>query len=171
MIDRFLLCIHHGGSFGLIENTPFYAGGNTVTREILEVDTFGYFTLVDEIKKLGYVSWNGISYKVPNTLWFKHIFSDKECNDITNFLSDKQRVINIYVDCGKKEGDELSDEFVDLDDHDEGGNKDGTFLDGNLKSDGGRDKSEEEGRDDSEEEGIEWEMMRVEIWTHRESII
>lgn len=77
-------------------------GGFLVPRLDLDEDRFGYLDVVDEIEKLGYVSWKSISYKPTNSNNFVELKNDVDVMDMLSHLGDRCRFVELFVDCGKK---------------------------------------------------------------------
>lgn len=67
----------------------FYSGGKYERKEGFDADKFGYFDVLDEVKKLGYVKWNCIAYKIPKSFAFMDLKQDKDVMQMLRHLSNK----------------------------------------------------------------------------------
>ncbi|KAH6797713.1 hypothetical protein C2S52_022267 [Perilla frutescens var. hirtella] len=102
----------------------------------LDSDRFGYLDLEDEVEKLGFVSWGSLSYKVPQTMIYKVLRDDKDVMQMLSYISQKCRVLSVYVDNGKKSGEisAVLTKFVGGDGTEELTNLNGNVEDANEKS-------------------------------------
>ncbi|KAH6798456.1 hypothetical protein C2S51_034940 [Perilla frutescens var. frutescens] len=75
------------------------------SKHLLDVDRFGYLDLEDEVEKLGYDSWDGLWYKVPNTSNYKLINDDKEVMEMTSYVFKGSNSFHIFVENGMVRGD------------------------------------------------------------------
>ncbi|KAL8458779.1 hypothetical protein ACS0TY_036329 [Phlomoides rotata] len=100
----FSIYIYHGGKVVVDDGVLIYCGSNVTHRHGLDADRFGYFDLEEEVKQLGYTSWDGLFYKVPKSKTdLKRISDDVGVMDMIKLSNYGQSSIIVYVDNGKKE--------------------------------------------------------------------
>lgn len=85
----------------MLGDDKVYIGGN-LPRLDLDVDRFGYLDLEEEIEKLGYVSWKSISYKLTSSSNYVELKTNEDVLDMILHLGERHRVLEIFVDDGKK---------------------------------------------------------------------
>ncbi|KAH6775180.1 hypothetical protein C2S52_012741 [Perilla frutescens var. hirtella] len=100
--DTFAIYIHHGGRFMNLGSDRIYEGGQIERKHDLDANRFGFLDLEDEVKNLGYISWKILVYKVPKTVVYKGLTGDRDVLDMLSHLSQRCKIISIFVDDGKK---------------------------------------------------------------------
>lgn len=75
---EFDIHFHHGGSIVKDGGLELYVGGNITHKVDFDEDRFGYFDLIDEVKKLGYDQWSKLTYKIPTSMKMVDIRDDKD---------------------------------------------------------------------------------------------
>ncbi|XP_057775820.1 uncharacterized protein LOC130994774 [Salvia miltiorrhiza] len=95
--------IQHGGRFHETNTGgEQYYGGKTECRSGLDTDFFGYFDLIDEVKKLGYESWENIWCKELDSNAFSLLEDDNDVLSMLSQLTPNRRHIRVYVEGDKK---------------------------------------------------------------------
>lgn len=120
----FSIFVHHGGNFVSLGKENEYVGGQIHIKSGLDADRFGYLDLEDEVKKLGYISWESLWFKVPKKGSYNLIRYDKEVLEMTSNVCKDSKVFRVFVEHGKmKENNdeedvskepEIVDEWLDV---------------------------------------------------------
>ncbi|KAH6835357.1 hypothetical protein C2S53_006101 [Perilla frutescens var. hirtella] len=100
--DTFAIYIHHGGRFVNLGSGRIYEGGQIESKHDLDADRFGFLDLENEVKNLGYITWKILAYKVSKTVVYKGLNGDRVVLDMLSHLSQRCKIISIFVDDGKK---------------------------------------------------------------------
>ncbi|KAG6421781.1 hypothetical protein SASPL_118338 [Salvia splendens] len=100
--DEFAIYFHYGGGFEDVDDVKNYIGGEFIGRYGFDSDKFGYFDLEEEVKKLGFMSWSKMCYKIPDRNLYVIIKSDKEVMQMLTYLSHIIRTVSIFIDGGRR---------------------------------------------------------------------
>lgn len=100
--DEFAIYFHYGGGFEDVDGVKNYIGGDFIGRYGFDPDKFGYFDIEEEVKKLGFMSWSKMCYKIPCRNLYVIIKSDKEVMQMLAYLSHRIRTISIFIDGGRR---------------------------------------------------------------------
>lgn len=81
-----------------------YVGGDITPKVDFDEDRFGYFDLIDEVKKLGYDQWSKLTYKIPRSMKMVDIRDDKDVMVMLSHLELRTRILNVYIIDGTQSG-------------------------------------------------------------------
>ncbi|KAL6558815.1 hypothetical protein OROMI_019165 [Orobanche minor] len=145
--ESFALRISYAGYFTKIDGLDRYIGGVTSSKWGLDPGKFGYFDLVDECEKLGYVSWDSLWFKNELTQEYKIVVDD---NGVMDMLASglTSGIIHVYIEGGKTIDDVVDESNAELD---SGGNR--VDDDGeNQVDDNGKNQADDEYAYDNSED-------------------